>query len=61
MREPSTDGTEPEKRGCLACRWVGLMPQQYGSIEYFCERHQELMPSSGIEKRRCGDFAVDAR
>lgn len=61
MSEPSTDEASPANRACVACRWIALMPQPYGSIEYFCERHQELMPSAGVDKRRCGDFAVDAR
>jgi hypothetical protein len=47
---------ERQHQACAECRWVGLWPQTYGAVEYFCERRQVVMPSAGIDRRRCAEF-----
>lgn len=51
------DRQEPrEKESCTLCRWMEMLPQPYGAVEYFCVSRQETILSSALGKRRCPKF-----
>ena len=45
-----------EKQSCTLCRWMEMMPQPYGVVEYFCVNRQETILSTVLGKRICPKF-----
>lgn len=55
---PSMDNDQAarETQTCTFCRWMEMLPQPYGAVEYFCVSKQETILSSMLGKRRCPKF-----
>lgn len=44
------------KDSCTLCRWMEMIPQPFGAVEYFCVNRQETIVSSVLGKRICPKF-----